>query len=217
MLRGSRLNNESEKNMEIEAIIKIPDGKDLSDILSEAMGKTSTPNTSNATFSDFAKSFGGSLLKGVAKFSSHLGDGTANLLLDGFKSKISELVCGYVQKYGIPAKISTDKISKIGNTFTLIFTASEIDYVKLTEKLLPLLPDYLKSKNYDNALTDIMGIIGDDSTRAASALLNSIDDNKKEQIIKALAARYQNEICAKLTELINKQKIDIIVEHIAVK
>ncbi|MDD6645509.1 MAG: hypothetical protein PUE67_05565 [Oscillospiraceae bacterium] len=82
-----------------------------------------------------------------------------------------------------------------------------INYQQIIIKFLPQIIGLIPKSENTKVFADTLDVVGDDIDKAVKALLNNLDDEKKEKLTKLYANHYSLEILSLLNKLIAKNDI----------
>lgn len=82
-----------------------------------------------------------------------------------------------------------------------------INYEQIIIKFLPQIIGLIPKNENTQVFTDSLDVVGDDIDKVVKALLNNLDDEKKEKLTKLYANHYSTEILSMLNKLIAKNGI----------
>ena len=90
-----------------------------------------------------------------------------------------------------------------------------IDYLKSITINQQRIIDGLKKLAPENIAWTIIDVLDDDTTSILTTVLETVNDSKKETIIKLLIQEFSSNICKVLTGFFADNKIDLAVESIS--
>lgn len=80
--------------------------------------------------------------------------------------------------------------------------ADKVNYSQVIVKFLPKIIEQIKKKDNTKVFCDALDIVGDNLEAMVTNLLDNIEDEKKEQLIKLFVNNYSSEILSLLNKLI---------------
>lgn len=140
------------------------------------------------------------LLKNVAKLGDMVYKNCSVKLLKRAEGKILKLLQDLTDKNQMPVNIDKLVFEKgAGSCIVAEAIAEIVDYKALINRFLPRIIE--KAAKSDTVAGEIAELLKDEQEAIVSAVLDEVDDTKKNAIVSLLVKRYQKEICSYLTEL----------------
>lgn len=135
-------------------------------------------------------------------------------------TKYSENIVGMFNKKildnGIDVKIKDLTLEGGSMLMNIQIDVESINYGQIIIKFLPQIMGLIPKNENTQVFTDALDVVGDDITSILKSLLNSLDDEKKEKLIKLYANHYSPEILSMLNKLIAKNGITAEIVDISV-
>ena len=123
----------------------------------------------------------------------------------------SENIVGMINKqisdHEIDLKIKYLTLDGGSMLMNLQIEVDSINYEQIIIKFLPQLMGLIPKSENTKVFTDALDVVGDDIDKVVKALLNNLDDEKKEKLTKLYANHYSTEILSMLNKLIAKNGI----------
>lgn len=117
------------------------------------------------------------------------------------ESKIVELINKSLSENNIEAEIKSLKLSQQAEMIKAEVTADKINYEQIVIRFLPQIIGLIPNNENTRVFTNAIDIVGSDIDSAVKALLENIDDEKKEQLAKLFANHYSPQILSMLNKL----------------
>lgn len=187
-------------------LIVVPNGqKNLHDTMYDIIEKKA-----NAGFWTFGVKLGYDAV-------TFLGNGTTNFVLQKiifpmFKDNASV----YLTDAEFSAVTNKTNIKLIGNTAIVTLDLNEIDYLGILKRNLDTILDAVKKIYPDIIAWDILDILSDDKDTAVNAVLNSVSDSKKEEIVKLIIKKFETNFCNAITDALKDQEIELAAKNLTV-
>lgn len=142
------------------------------------------------------------------------GDNGSNALFSLAKSKFEGLIKGALKNNHIFANVRNIILIKSEEKLNVSIEIVDIDYFQSIIKNKQRIIDGLKNLSPNNVVWDILNLLQDDTDVMLSTILKTIDDKKKEAIIKILLNQFDSTLCSYLTKILNDNKIGLAVKNI---
>lgn len=126
-------------------------------------------------------------------------------------TKYSENIVGMINKQisdkEIDVKIKDLTLEGDSMLMNLQIEVDSINYEQIIIKFLPQIIGLIPKSENTKVFTDALDVVGDDIDKVVKALLNNLDDEKKEKLTMLYANHYSTEILSMLNKLIAKNDI----------
>lgn len=123
----------------------------------------------------------------------------------------SENIVGMINKqisdHEIDVKIKDLTLKGGSMLMNIQIEVDSINYEQIIIKFLPQIIGLIPKNENTQVFTDSLDVVGDDIDKVVKALLNNLDDEKKEKLTKLYANHYSTEILSMLNKLIAKNGI----------
>ena len=120
----------------------------------------------------------------------------------------SENIVGMINKqisdHEIDVKIKDLTLKGGSMLMNIQIDVESINYQQIIIKFLPKIIGLIPKNENTQVFTDTLDVVGDDIDKVVKALLNNLDDEKKEKLTKLYANHYSTEILSILNKLIAK-------------
>ena len=157
-------------------------------------------------------------LKGALLGLDAIGDGATNAVFTLLRPVLESIVKDEVlEPFHIAAKVSIVKIRKMDESLRITVAVKDIDYVRSLTPNLPLITKALREELSDTVLCDVLDILQDDTPVAVTAVLQSVSNRKKDELVRLLVGTYHQEICEFLTQLLVDNKIKLTVKELEIQ
>ena len=107
----------------------------------------------------------------------------------------------------IDAKISAFTLEGGSRLMNIQITIDSINYEQIIIKFLPQIIGLIPKNENTKVFTDALDVVGDDLDSMVKALLNNLDDEKKEKLVKLFVNNYSQNISSILNKLISDNGI----------
>ena len=135
-------------------------------------------------------------------------------------TKYSENIVGMLNKKiidnGIDVKIKDLTLEGGSMLMNIQIEVDSINYEQIIIKFLPQIMGLIPKSENTKVFTDALDVVGDDIDKVVKALLNNLDDEKKEKLITLYANHYSPKILSMLNKLIAKNGITAEIIDISV-
>lgn len=135
-------------------------------------------------------------------------------------TQYSENIVGMINKqisdHEIDVKIKDLTLEGGSMLMNLQIDVESINYEQIIIKFLPQIMGLIPKSENTKVFTDALDVVGDDIDKVVKALLNNLDDEKKEKLTKLYANHYSPEILSMLNKLIAKNSITAEIVDISV-
>lgn len=135
-------------------------------------------------------------------------------------TKYSENIIGMLNKQisdnGIDVKIKDLTLEGGSMLMNIQIEVDSINYEQIIIKFLPQIMGLIPKSENTKVFTDALDVVGTDIDKVVKALLNNLDDEKKEKLTKLYANHYSPKILSMLNKLIAKNDITAEIVDISV-
>jgi hypothetical protein len=143
------------------------------------------------------------------------GDNGNNALFSLLHSFFESLANSFLKDNNIPATVKNLVINKKGEELDVSIDLEDIDYKVSVTNNQERIIDALKNLSPENVAWDILGVLQGDTDTIVSSVLDTVNDEKKEKIIKLLINKFHPNICKALTGLLADNKIGLGVKNLS--
>ena len=189
----------------------------LTQLAAESLGRKqidSEPSTTRSA--TIKKTFKERLIKGAAKTVGLIGEDVVNSVFSMLKPTLGKIINENLQQNNIPAFISIEQIIKEYEKMKITVDINSINYEGVINRFLPDIIHALREKDPGNYLWKVYDIVSDDQPAIVKAVMNTISNEKKEEIIEMMIVQNEKIICDKISELLTAQRIEISVDDVSV-
>lgn len=159
---------------------------------------------------------GRKVAKGAVKAVGAFGDEKTNAILLKIRPMMTNRINAYLFSNDIPAAVTVNHIEIGENSMKIILDVDSIDYKGVIIKVLPLVADSVQKNEALHIVTQIFDIFGDEKAEVIGAVLDAVDDGKKEALVKLLANHYSEKISRALTDYLCGRNMEVSVSQIHV-
>lgn len=143
------------------------------------------------------------------------GDNGSNTLFALVHSLLENLIKDFFSDNNIYATPQNLVLTKKGEELQGSIDVDDIDYIKSLTINQQRIIDGLKTLAPNNIAWEIIGMLDEDTTPIVTSVLQIVNDEKKETIIKLLIKEFHSNICKAFTGFFADNKIDLAVESIS--
>lgn len=195
--------------MLIKGKIKNIDYNEIADIL---MQQKLAKQNENAFMINFIKLISG----GMKLIPQSIRDMAVIRLLTQYSENIIGVINKQISDNGIDVKIKDLTLEGGSMLMNIQIEVDSINYEQIIIKFLPQIIGLIPKNENTKVFTDALDVVGDDIDKVVKALLNNLDDEKKEKLTKLYANHYSPEILSMLNKLIAKNDITAEIVDISV-
>ena len=156
------------------------------------------------------------LIKGAAKTVEFIGEDAVNSVFSMLKPTLAKVINDNLQQNRIPAVFSVEEIIKEDEKMKITIVQESIHYAGVINKFLPGIISSVRENDPGNYLWRVYDVISDDQPEIVRAVLDTISDEKKEEMIEMMIIQNKHQICDKVSEFLIAQNIEIAVDDIIV-
>lgn len=124
-----------------------------------------------------------------------------------YSENIIRLLNKLLSDNGIDAKISSFSLEGGSSLMNIQIAVDSINYEQIIVKFLPQIIGLIPKNEKTKVFTDALDIVGDDLDSMVKALLNNLDDEKKEKLVRLFVNNYSRNISSILNKLISDNGI----------
>lgn len=154
-------------------------------------------------------------IKAIYRTFGILGDNGNNALFSMVCLFFENVAKNLLKQNNIYATAKNLVLTKTGEELQASVDLEDIDYTKSITMNQQRIIDALKNFLPDNVTWDILDILQDDADTIVSSVLETVNNEKKELIIKLLINTFQSNICSTISNLLTDNKIDFSVKRIS--
>ena len=156
------------------------------------------------------------LIKGVAKTVEFIGEDAVNSVFTMLKPSLSKLINENLQQNKIPAVFLVEEINMDLDKMNITVNLESINYTGVINRFLPEILFSLRDKDPENYMWRVYDVISDEQPRIVKAVMDTINNEKKEEIIEMMILQNKDSICDTVSSLLAAENIEISVENIIV-
>lgn len=171
------------------------------------------PSSHSGGFKSFVR---GKLIKGAARTVELIGSDAVNSVFSMLKPKLGRIINENLQQNDIAAVFLVEDIVKEDEKMKVTVNLESINYTRVINRFLPEIIRTIRDGDPSNYLWKIYDVISDDQPRIVKAVMDTISDAKKEEIIEMMILQNKDLICDKISGLLTAQNIAISVDNIYV-
>ena len=195
--------------------------KSIMDILaqfaSESIEQKITESVpSSQSSGGFKKLFKEKLIKGAAKTVEFIGEDAVNSVFSMLKPTLGRVINENLQQNDIAASFLVEEIKKEDEKMKVTLKLDSISYKGVINKFLPAILDAVRENDPENYMWKVYDVISDDQPKIVKAVMDTISNEKKEEIISMMILQHKDGICDKFSGLLAAQNIEISVDDINV-
>ena len=183
---------------------------------SEFADKLLQRRTANADRSSFAPIAGKLISGGIAFLPKSMKDAMLIKLFEQNQSAIIAQLNRLLSDKGIKLEITNAAIAGGSDLMKIRFDIDNVNYEEIIIKFLPQITELIPKNDNTSVFTETLGIVGDNLEAMVKALLDTLDDEKKEQLVKLFANRYSLNISSFLNKLIADNGITAEITEIKI-
>ena len=156
------------------------------------------------------------LIKGMAKTVELIGEEAVNSVFTMLKPKLSRIINENLQQNKIPAVFSVEEIITDLDKINITVNLDSINYTGVINRFLPDILYSLRENDPDNYMWRVYDVISDEQPRIVKAVMDTINNEKKEEIIEMMILQNKDSLCDKVSDLLAAENIEISVDNIYV-
>ena len=204
----------------ILTLVSANDNKSIMDILAQlaadTMEQKSQENESSSGSSALGKLVKNKLIKGAAKTVELLGEDAVNSVFSLLKTTIGKTINDNLAQNKIPADFIVEEIKKEFDEVKITLKLDSINYKGVINRFLPDIIDSARENDPDNYVWRVYDVISDDQPKIVKAVMDTISNDKKDEIIGMMIYQHRQSLCDIISSLLIAENIEISVEDIDV-
>ena len=189
----------------------------LAQLATEALDRKRLETDPMAALSGgFGKVFKDKLIKGAAKTVDFIGGDVANSVFSMLKPTLGKVINDNLQQNKIPAAFIVEEIVKEGDKMKVTLFLDSISYAGVINRFLPEIIDSVREQDPANYMWRVYDVISDDQPMIVRAVLDTINNYKKNEIIGMMILQNKDVLSDKISGLLAAENIQIAIDDIDV-
>lgn len=185
----------------------------LAQLATEAMERKQAENVSASPYSGGLKKL---LIKGAAKTVEFIGEDAVNSVYSMLKPALAKIINDNLQQNRIPASFLVEQIKKDQEKMKVTLTLDSINYKGMINRFLPDILESAREHDPDNYVWRVYDVISDDQPKIVKVVMDTISNEKKDEIIELMILQYKNNLCDIISSLLVVENIELAVDDISI-
>ena len=156
------------------------------------------------------------LIKGAAKTVEFIGEDAVNSVFSMLKTTLGRVINENLSQNNIPAAFVVEEIIKLDALVKVTLKLDSINYKGVINRFLPEILFSLREEDPANYMWRVYDVISDDQPSIVRAVMDTISNDKKDEIIELMILENKNILCDKISDLLAASNIEIAVDDIFV-
>ena len=198
-------------------LVSTNENKSIMDVLAqlatEAMERKQAENVSASPYSGGLKKL---LIKGAAKTVEFIGEDAVNSVYSMLKPALAKIINDNLQQNRIPASFLVEQIKKDQEKMKVTLTLDSINYKGMINRFLPDILESAREHDPDNYVWRVYDVISDDQPKIVKVVMDTISNEKKDEIIELMILQYKNNLCDIISSLLVVENIELAVDDISI-
>ena len=185
----------------------------LTQLAAESIEQKHAESESSSSRSGLLKKI---LIKGAAKTVEFIGEDAVNSVFSMLKSTLGRMINENLQQNKIPAAFLVEEIRKEDDRIKVTLELDSINYKGVINRFLPEIIFSARENDPENYIWKVYDVISDDQPNIVKALMDTISNDKKEEIVGMMIFHYRNDLCDIISSVLIAEGIEISIDDIDV-